>query len=118
MNEKERKIVAYHESGHAVSSWFLEGADPLIKVTIIPRSKGSLGFAQYLGADYQLYTRKELEDRLAFILGGRASEEIFFNTISTGAQDDLKKAFDIARSLGMNFGMLKGFEYLAIGMGD
>lgn len=54
--EKERQIVAYHESGHAVASWFLEGADPLIKVTIIPRSKGSLGFAQYLTTDYDLYT--------------------------------------------------------------
>lgn len=57
VNPKEKQIVAYHESGHAVASWFLQGADPLIKVTIIPRSKGSLGFAQYLGTDYELYTK-------------------------------------------------------------
>lgn len=56
VNEREKKIVAFHESGHAVASWFLEGADPLIKVTIIPRSKGSLGFAQYLATDFELYT--------------------------------------------------------------
>ena len=68
---KEKKTVAYHECGHAVVSWFLEGADPLLKVTIIPRSKGALGFAQYFINENQLQTKEELLDRICFILGGR-----------------------------------------------
>ena len=77
MSEKERKTVAIHESGHAVVSWFLEGGNPLLKLTIIPRSKGSLGYAQYLPNESSLETREELIDRICCVLGGRISEEYF-----------------------------------------
>lgn len=70
--------MAYHESGHAVTAWFLEGASPLLKITIIPRSKGALGFAQYLPNESSLATKEDLIDQLCVILGGRVSEELFF----------------------------------------
>lgn len=73
--------MAYHESGHAVTAWFLEGASPLLKITIIPRSKGSLGFAQYLPNESTLMTKQDLDDQMCVILGGRTSEEIFFGEV-------------------------------------
>ncbi len=79
----EKKTVAYHEAGHAVAGWFLEHADPLLKVSIIPRGKG-LGYAQYLPKEQYLYSTEQLYDRMCMTLGGRASEEIFFNRITTG----------------------------------
>ena len=88
---EERKTVAYHESGHAVAGWFLENANPLLKITIIPRSKGSLGFAQYLPEEVGLYYREALIDMIKVALGGRIAEEIFFDTVTTGASDDIKK---------------------------
>ena len=91
LSEVERKTVAYHESGHAVSSWFLEHSNPLLKITIIPRAKGSLGFAQYLPEELSLYTKEQLLDMITMALGGRVAEEIFFKRITTGASDDLKK---------------------------
>lgn len=81
--------MAIHESGHAVVSWFLKGCMPLVKVTIIPRSKGSLGFAQYLPKETNMQSNEELLDNICFILGGRAAEEVFFGNITTGAYDDL-----------------------------
>ncbi|CAK5122092.1 unnamed protein product [Meloidogyne enterolobii] len=86
----EKKTVAYHEAGHAVAGWFLEFADPLLKVSIIPRGKG-LGYAQYMPKDQYLYSKEQLLDRICMTLGGRVSEEIFFGRITTGAQDDLQK---------------------------
>lgn len=74
LSEEERKVVAYHESGHAVVSWFLEGANPLLKLTVVPRSKGSLGFAQYLPSDKKIFSKQNIIDQLTVILGGRASE--------------------------------------------
>jgi AFG3 family protein len=74
VSSQEKKIVSIHESGHAVVSWFLEGADPLLKLTIIPRSKGSLGFAQYFNSENKLNTKGQLVDRICFILGGRCAE--------------------------------------------
>lgn len=91
-----RKTVAIHESGHAVVSWFLASADPLVKVSIIPRTKGSLGFAQYLVKETPIRTREEIKDRLKFLLGGRMAEILFLGKASTGAHDDLEKAFNIA----------------------
>lgn len=73
VSESERKVVAVHESGHGVVSWFLEGAYPLLKLTIIPRSKGALGFAQYLPKESLLQSKEELIDRICFILGGRCA---------------------------------------------
>jgi AFG3 family protein len=98
-------VTAFHESGHAVVSWFLEGASPLLKLTIVPRSKGSLGFAQYLPSESTLETKEELLDRICFILGGRCAEEFFFNRITTGAYDDLRKAYDMAHALVTKLGM-------------
>jgi AFG3 family protein len=89
---QEKKTVAYHEVGHAVVGWFSEHADPLLKVTIIPRSKGSLGFAQYLPDELSLYSKEALLDMMKTAMGGRAAEEIFFNgRITTGASNDIEK---------------------------
>lgn len=82
LSEEERKTVAIHESGHAVVSWFLEGGAPLLKITIIPRSKGSLGYAQYLPNENSLEVKQELLDRMCCILGGRCAEEIFFGKVT------------------------------------
>jgi len=100
----EKKTVAYHEAGHAVAGWFLEFADPLLKVSIIPRGKG-LGYAQYMPKDQYLYSKEQLLDRMCMTLGGRVSEEIFFGRITTGAQDDLQKITQIAYSQVVKFGM-------------
>ncbi|KAK1173689.1 AFG3-like protein 2 [Acipenser oxyrinchus oxyrinchus] len=100
----EKKTVAYHEAGHAVAGWFLEHADPLLKVSIIPRGKG-LGYAQYLPKEQYLYTKEQLLDRMCMTLGGRVSEEIFFGQITTGAQDDLKKVTQSAYAQIVQFGM-------------
>ncbi|KAF7637023.1 AAA domain-containing protein [Meloidogyne graminicola] len=100
----EKKTVAYHEAGHAVAGWFLEFADPLLKVSIIPRGKG-LGYAQYMPKDQYLYSKEQLLDRICMTLGGRVSEEIFFGRITTGAQDDLQKVTQIAYSQIVKFGM-------------
>ncbi|XP_043201292.1 AFG3-like protein 2 [Amphibalanus amphitrite] len=100
----EKRTVAYHEAGHAVAGWFLEHADPLLKVSIIPRGKG-LGYAQYLPKEQYLYTKEQLLDRMCMTLGGRVSEHIFFNRITTGAQDDLRKVTQSAYAQVTQFGM-------------
>uniref|UniRef100_A0A8C1Z9B6 AFG3-like AAA ATPase 2 n=1 Tax=Cyprinus carpio TaxID=7962 RepID=A0A8C1Z9B6_CYPCA len=104
LQPEEKKTVAYHEAGHAVAGWFLEHADPLLKVSIIPRGKG-LGYAQYLPKEQYLYTKEQLLDRMCMTLGGRVSEEIFFSRITTGAQDDLKKVTQSAYAQIVQFGM-------------
>merc|ERR1711997_1323796 len=104
LQPEEKKTVAYHEAGHAVSGWFLEYADPLLKVSIIPRGKG-LGYAQYLPKDQYLYTKEQLYDRMCMTLGGRAAEKIFFDKITTGAQDDLQKVTKSAYSQITQYGM-------------
>ncbi|KAG9474953.1 mitochondrial inner membrane m-AAA protease component AFG3L1-like [Eleutherodactylus coqui] len=102
----EKRTVAYHEAGHAVVGWFLEHADPLLKVSIIPRGKG-LGYAQYLPREQYLYTKEQLFDRMCMMLGGRVAEQIFFGRITTGAQDDLKKVTQTAYAQIVTFGMSK-----------
>jgi len=104
LQPEEKRTVAYHEAGHAVAGWFLEHADPLLKVSIIPRGKG-LGYAQYLPKEQYLYTTEQLYDRMCMTLGGRAAEKIFFNRITTGAQDDLQKVTKSAYSQITQFGM-------------
>lgn len=91
LSHEERKTVAYHEAGHAVAGWFLEHSAPLLKVTIVPRAKGALGFAQYLPDELTLYTREALLDMVCMAMGGRIAEELFFGKITTGASDDIKK---------------------------
>ncbi|XP_058063839.1 AFG3-like protein 2 [Anopheles bellator] len=106
LSPEEKRTVAYHEAGHAVCGWFLEHSDPLLKVSIIPRGKG-LGYAQYLPKDQYLLSTEQLYDRMCMTLGGRVSEEIFFDRITTGAQDDLKKITDSAYAQITRFGMNK-----------
>jgi AFG3 family protein len=105
LTPREKKIVSYHEAGHAVSGWFLEGADPVIKVSILPRTKGSLGFAQNMPKETPLYTQQEFMDKICMILGGRVSEQIFFGSVTNGASDDLKKATQLAQTVVETFGM-------------
>lgn len=104
-SQEERRTVAYHEAGHAVAGWFSKHAAPLIKLTIIPRAKGSLGFAQYLPDELSLYTQEQLEDMITVALGGRIAEEIFFGKITTGASDDLKKCTQIAGGMVTQYGL-------------
>ncbi|KAG7455534.1 hypothetical protein MATL_G00257710 [Megalops atlanticus] len=104
LQPEEKKTVAYHEAGHAVAGWYLEHADPLLKVSIIPRGKG-LGYAQYLPKEQYLYTKEQLLDRMCMTMGGRVSEEIFFGRITTGAQDDLRKVTQSAYAQIVQFGM-------------
>jgi len=104
LQPEEKKTVAYHEAGHAVAGWFLEFAEPLLKVSIIPRGKG-LGYAQYLPRDAFLFTKEQLLDRMCMTLGGRISELIFFNKLSTGAQDDLRKITQLAYAQVVHYGM-------------
>uniref|UniRef100_UPI00358DF49F mitochondrial inner membrane m-AAA protease component AFG3L2 isoform X2 n=1 Tax=Myxine glutinosa TaxID=7769 RepID=UPI00358DF49F len=104
LQPEEKRTVAYHEAGHAVAGWFLEHADPLLKVSIIPRGKG-LGYAQYLPREQFLYSREQLFDRMCMTLGGRVSEQLFFKRITTGAQDDLRKITQSAYAQVAQFGM-------------
>jgi cell division protease FtsH len=110
LNPKERKIVAYHEMGHALVALSLPGSDQIHKVSIIPRGIGSLGYTiQRPTEDRYLMTREELENRMAVLLGGRAAETIVFGHLSTGAADDMAKVTDIARSMVTRFGMVEKF---------
>ena len=92
----EKKIVAYHEAGHAVAGWFLEHADPLVKVSIVPRGIAALGYAQYLPKEQFLYQTEQLIDEMCMTLGGRAAEQIIFGKISTGALSDLERITKMA----------------------
>ncbi|KAG0260165.1 AAA ATPase afg3 [Mortierella polycephala] len=105
LSPEEKKTVAYHEAGHAVAGWYLEHADPLLKVSIIPRGVGALGYAQYLPKDQYLYSTQQLMDRMCMTLGGRVSEHIFFNMVTTGAQDDLQKVTKMAYAQVATYGM-------------
>lgn len=106
LNPVERKVVAYHEMGHALVAAALPGSDPVHKVSIIPRGIGALGYTiQRPTEDRYLMTRNELEQKMAVLLGGRAAERITFDHLSTGAADDISRATDIARSMVMRYGM-------------
>jgi cell division protease FtsH len=106
LTDEERRLVAYHELGHAVVALFVEHADPVHRVSIIPRGIGALGYTQQLPDEERyLMSEPELRDRIAVLLGGRSAEELVFNFATTGAQDDLKKATEIARRMVMEFGM-------------
>ena len=106
MNEQIRTTVAYHESGHALVAELAPHADPVAKVSIVPRGRGALGYTMQMPAeDRYLLTREELEDRLAVMLGGRAAEQVVFGTISTGASDDIQRASELARRMVTEFGM-------------
>lgn len=120
LSKDEKKTVAYHEAGHAVCGWFLEHADPLLKVSIIPRGVGALGYAQYLPADRYLLSHPQLIDRMCMTLGGRISEEIFFGVenITSGAKDDLDKITRMAYEACANYGMDKQIGPISYGGRD
>lgn len=105
ISPEEKKIVAYHEAGHAVAGWFLEHADPLVKVSIVPRGVAALGYAQYLPKEQFLYQTEQLMDEMCMALGGRAAEEITFGKISTGALSDLERITKMAYSIVSVYGM-------------
>jgi cell division protease FtsH len=106
INDKERTIVAYHEAGHAIVAERVPTADPVHKISIIPRGVAALGYTQQLPTeDRYLLTKQELMDRIAVLLGGRVAEEIVFNEISTGAGNDLERVTELARSMVMEYGM-------------
>jgi cell division protease FtsH len=114
MSRKEKEIVAYHETGHALMASLLEGTDPVHKISIIPRGIAALGYTmQRPTEDRYLMTKKELTDRLAVLLGGRVAEEVIFGEVSTGAHDDLAKATDIAKSMVKEFGMSERVGHIA-----
>ena len=115
LNEKERRTVAYHESGHTLIGWFTPGADPVQKVSIVPRGRGALGYTlQAPLEDRFLMSREELLGRIRTLLGGRAAEETVFGEISTGASDDLEKASRIARDMLTVYGMSKRLPNLSL----
>lgn len=101
----EKKIVAYHEAGHAICGWFLEHADPLVKVSIVPRGVAALGYAQYNPKEQYLYTKEQLIDMMCMTLGGRAAEDVVFGKISTGAQNDLERITKMAYAMVTIYGM-------------
>ena len=105
ISPEEKKIIAYHEAGHAVTGWNLEYADPLVKVTIVPRGVAALGYAQYLPKEQYLYTKEQLLDTMCMTLGGRAAEEIIFGKVSTGAQNDLERITKMAYAMITIYGM-------------
>ncbi|MEM0938673.1 MAG: ATP-dependent zinc metalloprotease FtsH [Bacteroidota bacterium] len=107
ISPEEKKIVAYHEAGHAVAGWFLEHADPLVKVSIVPRGVAALGYAQYLPKEQFLYQTEQLMDEMCMALGGRAAEDIVFGKISTGALSDLERITKMAYSIVTVYGMNK-----------
>ena len=108
LSEPERRVIAHHELGHAIVALSIKGADPVHKVSIIPRGVGALGYTiQRPTEDRYLMTRQELEDKMAVLLGGRASEKLIFDHLSTGAADDLSKATDIARSMVTRYAMVE-----------
>lgn len=105
ISPEEKEIVAYHEAGHAVSGWFLEHANPLVKVSIVPRGVAALGYAQYLPKEQYLYRTEQFLDEMCKTLGGRAAEEIVFGKISTGALSDLEQVTKMAYSMVSVYGM-------------
>ena len=105
ISPEEKSIVAYHEAGHAIAGWYLPNADPLLKVSIVPRGVAALGYAQYLPKEQYLYRTEQLMDSMCMTLGGRIAEAIFFGKISTGAQNDLERITKLAYSMITIYGM-------------
>jgi len=119
ISPKEKEIIAYHEAGHAICGWFLEHASPLVKVTIVPRGIGTLGYAQYLPKEEYITRTEQLLDRMCMTFGGRAAEDIVFSKISTGAQNDLDQVTKMAYGMVSVYGMSKKVGQVSFhGMGE
>ena len=112
LSPEEKKTVAYHEAGHAICGWYFQYADPLLKVSIIPRGSGALGYAQYLPGDVYLMNMKQMMDRMAMTLGGRVSEELNFTTVTSGASDDFNKVSRMATAMVTKWGMSQKIGYI------
>lgn len=115
LTPEEKKTVAYHEAGHAICGWYFQWADPLLKVSIIPRGQGALGYAQYLpagGGDMVLMNVRQLMDRMSMTLGGRVSEELHFDTVTSGASDDFNKVTRMATAMVTKWGMSSKIGYI------
>uniref|UniRef100_A0A8C5WLL0 SPG7 matrix AAA peptidase subunit, paraplegin n=1 Tax=Leptobrachium leishanense TaxID=445787 RepID=A0A8C5WLL0_9ANUR len=106
LSKEERRVVAFHESGHALVGWLLEHTEAVMKVSIAPRTNAALGFAQILPREQFLFTKEQLSERMCMALGGRAAEAITFNKVTTGAQDDLRKVTRVAYSMVKEYGMV------------
>jgi cell division protease FtsH len=116
IKEEERRRIAYHEAGHALVSKLVPNADPLLKVTIVPRGIGALGYALQLPTeDRYILTKSELLDRLTVLLGGRAAEEVVFGDQTTGAAEDLKHATELAKRMVVEYGMSEELGPLSLG---
>lgn len=118
LSPDEKKTVAYHEAGHAVCGWFLQFADPLLKVSIIPRGQGALGYAQYLPPDQYLINEEQFQHRMIMALGGRVSEELHFPSVTSGAHDDFKKVTQMANSMVTALGMSRKVGYVSYDESD
>ncbi|GEQ72317.1 hypothetical protein JCM33374_g6004 [Metschnikowia sp. JCM 33374] len=118
LSPDEKKTVAYHEAGHAICGWFLEFADPLVKVSIIPRGQGALGYAQYLPKDQYLVSEEQFKHRMIMTLGGRVSEELHFDSVTSGASDDFKKITQMAQSMVLKLGMSEKLGNVYFDNGD
>uniref|UniRef100_A0A6Q2YHM0 Mitochondrial inner membrane m-AAA protease component paraplegin n=1 Tax=Esox lucius TaxID=8010 RepID=A0A6Q2YHM0_ESOLU len=118
LSKEEQRIVAFHESGHALVGWLLEHTEALMKVSIAPRTNAALGFAQILPRDQYLFSKEQLFERMCMALGGRASEAITFNKVTTGAQDDLRKVTRVAYSMVKQFGMSSSIGQVSFPEGE
>ena len=118
LSPAEKKTVAYHEAGHAICGWFLQFADPLVKVLIIPRGQGALGYAQYLPKDQYLSLTEQYKHRMIMTLGGRVLEEIHFPTVTLGASDDFKKITQMAQQMVLQLGMSPKLGQICYETGD
>ena len=115
MSKEERKIVSYHEVGHALISALQKNSEPVQKITIVPRTMGALGYVMHVPEDEKyLNSQNELHDMIVGLLGGRAAEEIVFDTVTTGASNDIEKATNIARSMITRYGMSKKFGLMGL----
>ena len=116
ISPEEKKIVAYHEAGHAVAGWFREYTDPVVKVSIVPRGMAALGYAQSLPEERYLYSKEALIDRMVMTMGGRVAEEIIFGQITTGAQNDLEKITKMAYAMVVDYGMSDDIGYVSFNL--
>jgi cell division protease FtsH len=116
ISPEEREIVAYHEAGHAITGWFLEYTDPVVKVSIVPRGLAALGYAQYLPEERYLYTKEALLDRMTMAIGGRVAEELVFGRISTGAQNDLERITKLSYAMVVDYGMSEKVGYVSFNL--
>lgn len=116
ISPEEKRIVAYHEAGHAIAGWFSKYTDPVVKVSIVPRGLAALGYAQSLPDERYLYTRQAFIDRMVMAMGGRVAEELVFGEITSGAQSDLDKITRIAYAMVADFGMSENVGYVSFNL--